>query len=166
VLKATGVAHKSDAGGVLLGIGLGDLPAAAEQIAGDGYLVEEMVQGAVAEVLVGVTRDAAHGFVLTLGAGGVLTELWQDTVSLLLPSDDAAIRTALSRLRIFPLLTGYRGKPAANMDAVVDAVLAVQACVIAHADRIVEIEVNPLMCTSTNAIAADALMIMAPERNP
>jgi acetyl-CoA synthetase len=127
------------------------------------YLVEEMVQGSVAELLVGVTRDPAHGFMLTLGAGGVLTELWQDTVSLLLPVTQEDIAAALSHLRIYPLLTGYRGKPAADLETVCSAVLAVQDCVIAQADRIGEVEINPLICTPTAAVAADALMTLTQE---
>jgi acetyl-CoA synthetase len=113
------------------------------------------------ELLVGVTRDPAHGFVLTLGAGGVLTELWQDTVSLLVPAGRDQVAAALGRLRIAPLLDGYRGKPGAHMESILSAVEAIQACVIAHSDRISEIEVNPLICTHDAAIAADALIMMA-----
>ena len=137
--------------------------AVGREMSATGFLVEEMVQGAVAELLIGVTRDPAHGFVLTLGAGGVLTELLQDTVSLLLPVTVPQIAQALQKLRCYPLLTGYRGKAAADMEAVISAVLAMQACVIAHADRISEIEVNPLICTPDAAVAADALIVIAPE---
>ena len=112
----------------------------------------------MAELLVGVTRDPAHGFVLTLGAGGILTEILQDTVSLLLPVTDTEIKTALGTLACAPLLAGYRGKPAAHLPAIVDAVLAVQAYVLAHADSVSEAEINPLICTPNRAIAADALI--------
>lgn len=162
VLKGQGVAHKSEAGAVRLGLGHVDLPQAMVEMAAESFLVEEMVAGAVAELLVGVTRDAAHGYVLTLGAGSVLTELWQDRVSLLLPVTEAEVRDALSHLRIYPLLTGYRGKPAADMGSVVWAVMALQACVIAHPGRIAEAEINPLMCTPDRAVAADALILMSP----
>ena len=162
-LKGVGVAHKSEAGAVRLNLGSADLAAAGREMSATGFLVEEMVQGAVAELLVGVTRDPAHGFVLTLGAGGVLTELLQDTVSLLLPVTVPQIAQALQKLRCYPLLTGYRGKAAADMEAVISAVLAMQTCVIAHADRISEIEVNPLICTPDAAVAADALIVIAPE---
>ena len=115
----------------------------------------------VAEVLVGVTRDPAHGFVLTLGAGGVLTEMLADTVSLLVPSDEGAVKQALTKLKCAPLLTGYRGRPAADIDSIVAAVMAVQSYVIAQVDVISEVEINPLICTPTRAVAADALIRIA-----
>jgi acetyl-CoA synthetase len=162
VLKGMGLAHKSEAGAVQLGLAAKDLAQAAQDMQAPSYLVEEMVQAGVAELLVAVTRDAAHGFVLTLGAGGVLTELWRDTVSLLLPVTSHDITQALAQLRIYPLLGGYRGRPAANMNAIADAVLALQECVVEHAARIEEIEINPLICTPEDAVAVDALLTMAP----
>lgn len=158
VLKLSGLAHKSEADGVRLALAPQDVAQAASQMGGDDFLLEEMVQGAVAELLIGVTRDPAHGFVLTLGAGGVLAELWQDTVSLLVPSDATAIQAALRRLRIWPMIEGYRGKPAADLPAIIRAVIGLQSYVIAHGDTISEVEINPLMCTPHNAIAVDALI--------
>ena len=158
VLKVTGLAHKSEAGGVRLGLAPDTVEAAAREMPAGGYLLEEMVQGAVAELLVGVLRDPAHGFVLTLGAGGVLTELWQDTVSLLVPARVEAVEDALTSLRIWPLIEGYRGKPAVDLKAIVAAVMAVQDYVIAHADAVSEVEINPLMCTPDAAVAVDALL--------
>ena len=112
-------------------------------------------------VIIGVVKDPAHGFVLSIGAGGVLTEILGDVANLLLPTNADAIRNALQTLRIWPLLNGYRGAPQADLDAIIAAVLAVQACVIANADRIEEIEINPAICTARGAIAADALIRMA-----
>jgi hypothetical protein len=105
-----------------------------------------------------VVRDPAHGFVLTLGSGGVLTELWADTAALLVPVSDAAIGAALDRLKVGRLLAGYRGRPAADRAAVIAAIRAVEAYAIAAADRLEEVEVNPLLCTPTRAVAADALI--------
>ncbi|WP_438990348.1 acetate--CoA ligase family protein [Lentibacter sp.] len=159
VLKAEGMAHKSDAGGVALGLETsGAVLAAAEKMGGTSWLVEEMATDTVAELLIGVTRDAAHGLLLTLGAGGVLTELLQDTVSMLLPVTEHDIKQALTQLKCAPLLAGYRGKPAANLDAILKAVLAVQDYVVAQAPLIGEVEVNPLLCTPTRAVAVDALI--------
>ncbi|SMY08276.1 acetate--CoA ligase family protein [Flavimaricola marinus] len=162
-LKGEGHAHKSDAGAVVLGLAT---PQAAQQAAegmdATGYLIEEMISDAVAELLVGVVRDPAHGFVLTLGAGGILTELWQDSTQLLIPASRASIETALGRLRIAPLLTGFRGRPAADLTSIVRAVEAVQGYVLANADRLAEVEVNPLLCTPTRAVAVDALIRIAP----
>lgn len=158
VLKGLGLAHKSEHGAVRLGLEPEMVAEEAQRMGADAYLVEEMVQGAVVELLVGVTRDAAHGFLLTLGAGGVLTELWQDTVSMLLPVTAKEIEVALGRLRISPLLGGYRGRPAADRAAIIEAVLALQSYVIAHQATISEVETNPLICTQDAAIAADALI--------
>ena len=121
-------------------------------------LIEEMITDGVAELLVGVLKDPAHGFVLTLGAGGTLTELLQDTASLLLPVDGVDIVSALQTLRCAPLLSGYRGAPAADQSALVDTILALQTYVLAHADTVSEVEVNPLICTPTRAVAVDALI--------
>ncbi|WP_366944076.1 acetate--CoA ligase family protein [uncultured Roseobacter sp.] len=159
-LKAQGIAHKSEAGGVRLGLSHGDLPDAARTLPNGSLLIEEMVQGGIAELLIGVTVDAAHGYVLTLGTGGVLTELWQDSVSLLLPVTEMDVRQALCRLKTYPLLTGFRGKPPIDLSAIVETVMALQRCVIAHQGQIAEVEINPLICTPTSAVAADALMVL------
>ena len=159
VIKAEGLAHKTEAGGVVFAL---DTPEqaidAAKAMPCESWLIEEMVNDAVAEVLVGVLRDPAHGFVLTLGAGGVWTEILRDSVSLLLPVRDEDIRKALEKLKIYPLLTGYRGASAADIDAIVRAVLAVQDYVVDHAGEIEEVEVNPLLACPARAVAVDALI--------
>ncbi|WP_315898853.1 acetate--CoA ligase family protein [Tateyamaria omphalii] len=157
-VKGIGLAHKTEANAVRLNIAAHDITAIAKDIGTPEVLVEEMVTDGVTELLVGILRDPAHGFVLTIGAGGVLTELMQDTIHLLLPVRAADVDEALNRLRCAPLLDGYRGKPSANRQAVVKAVLAMQDYVLAHADTVSEVEVNPLICTPTRAVAVDALI--------
>ena len=161
-LKSLGLAHKSDQGGVRLNLAPDAVEAAARDMPGQGFLVEEMVADGVAELLIGVTRDPAHGFLLTIGAGGVLTELLEDTVSLLLPCTRAQVGEAMQRLRCAPLLAGYRGRPAAHVDAILDAVEALQSYVTDHAETLCEVEINPLICTPTRAVAVDALIRKAP----
>ncbi|WP_420558181.1 acetate--CoA ligase family protein [Roseovarius sp.] len=159
VLKGMGVAHKTEAG--LVALGLRDaleVEEAAKGMACDGFLLEEMIGGGVAELLLGVVRDPAHGFVLTLGAGGTLTEILRDTVSLILPVTEDEVFGALDSLRIAPVLAGYRGRPGTNRAAIARAVLAVQDYVGAERDRLEEIEINPLICTTDRAVAADALI--------
>ena len=158
-LKARGVAHKSDAGGVALGLTAPEaVVTAATRMGCASYHIEEMITDGVAELLVAIIADPAHGYVLTVGAGGVLTELWQDTQHLLVPAKEAEVHAALDRLRIAPLLDGYRGAPAADRAAVVEAILAVQDYAIAQDGRVAEVEVNPLIVTATRAVAADALI--------
>ncbi|WP_394690453.1 acetate--CoA ligase family protein [Hoeflea sp.] len=161
VLKGTGLAHKSEAGLVVLNImDEPSLSTAAYQMQSvtSEFLAEEMVVGSLAEMLVGITRDPTGAFLLTLGAGGVLTEILGDTKSLLLPAGRNEIEQVLYGLRIGRLLEGYRGKPAANMEALCDAVLALCHYATSHADRLVELEVNPLIARAGDAIAVDALI--------
>ncbi len=157
-VKGVGLAHKSEHAAVRLGVQASDVAKVAAEIGTDEILIEEMVNDSVAELLVGVVRDPAHGFVLTLGAGGVLTEILRDTASLLIPATSGDIREALGALKIAPLLSGYRGQPAADLDEIINAVLAVQSYVVQHADTLGEVEINPLLCTPTKAVAVDALI--------
>ncbi|NOD94700.1 CoA-binding protein [Ruegeria sp. HKCCD4884] len=157
-VKGVGLAHKSEHAAVRLGIQAEDVADVAAEIGTEAILIEEMITGTVAELLVGVVRDPAHGFVLTIGAGGVLTEVMRDTVSLLVPSAPEDIRTALGQLKIAPLLAGYRGQPGADMDSIIAAVDAVQAYVLQNADTLGEVEINPLLCTRDDAVAVDALI--------
>lgn len=157
-IKGVGLAHKSELDAVRLNIQPADAERVAREIGTEEILIEEMINGAVAELLVGVVRDPAHGFVLTLGAGGVLAEILCDTVSVLVPVSAVEIEAALDKLKIAPVLAGYRGKPSVNLKAVTTAVMAVQDYVIANAESIGEVEINPLLCTPDCAVAADALI--------
>ncbi len=158
-LKGLGLAHKSEAGAVKLGLMPSELPDAAREMPGQLFLVEEMVDGAVAELLVGLRRDAVYGATLTLGMGGMAAELLGDTQTLILPCARDAMRAALGRLRLAPLLHGYRGRPRADVEAALDAVQAM-AELLLHDTRIEEIEINPLMLRAqgAGAVAADAVI--------
>lgn len=160
-LKGLGIAHKTEAGAVRLAL---DTPAAVRDAADafptELFLVEEMIGDGLAELLIGVLLDPAHGYVLTLAAGGTLTELLQDRRSLLLPVTRAEVDAALSDLRVAHLLDGWRGAPTASRAAILDAVMAVQDFVIAHHGQVAEVEINPLICRDADAIAADALISM------
>lgn len=163
VVKAEGMAHKSDLGGVILDCNsLIDVQVAMEAMEdATSFHIEEMCEPG-AELLVGVTLDPAHGYLLTVGAGGILTELLDDTQSLLIPSTGESIKQALTCLKMYPLLTGYRGAEPCNLDAILDAILAIQSYVIAQNGAVVEVEVNPLICGPETAIAVDALIRKAP----
>ena len=122
-----------------------------------GFLAEEMVHGEVAELIIGVTRDETGLLLLTIGAGGVLTELLQDSASMLVPCTRQEIETALASLRIDKILTGYRGRPAANRASIIDAIEAVQAYCVAN-PHVIELDVNPLIAMPERAVAVDALI--------
>jgi acetyl-CoA synthetase len=116
-----------------------------------------MVGGAVVELVLGVRRDPQFGLVLTMGAGGVLVELISDSVSLLLPVTREQILEALRSLRVWPLVSGYRGR-SGDSASVVSAVESLVALALDRADRLVELEVNPLLVLPDRAVAADVLV--------
>jgi acetate---CoA ligase (ADP-forming) len=159
-LKGLGLAHKSEAGAVAVGLRDADqLTAALNAMPSDiaEFLVEQTVTGIVAEVLVSIRRSAPLGWLITVGAGGVLTELWKDTQCLLAPATAQDLHGALQKLRIAPILNGYRGKPAANIDSLVSAILTLQQNVVGSA--LAEVELNPVLVTTTSSVAVDALII-------
>ncbi|CAM5524458.1 acyl-CoA synthetase (NDP forming) [Aquamicrobium terrae] len=165
-LKALGVAHKSELGAVKLNLkSAEDVRAAAGVLLplGTGLYVERMVEGGVAELIVGVTRDALFGPVMTVGTGGVLVELLKDSATLLLPALRAEVEAALQGLKLYPLLTGYRGRAKADLPAAVDAILAVSRFVLEHADVIEELDINPLIVCAEGkgAWIADALLVLS-----
>ena len=120
-------------------------------------MVEAQVEGVLAEILVSVRREAPVGWLLTVGVGGTLVEMFRDTVCLLLPVTGDEVLGMLHRLATWPLLAGHSGQPGADLESVVDAVLAV-ARVAIEIDGLVEVEINPLLVSSDGATVVDALM--------
>ncbi len=163
-VSSAAIAHKTEAGGVVLNlrsaVEVADAAARLAKLAPE-VLVERMVTGAVAELILGLTRDPQFGTALAVGAGGILTELLHDSATLLLPTSEAEIRAALAGLKSWPLVTGFRGRYG-DAEAVVNAVQALAAFAAAHAGRIEEVDVNPLLVTATGAVAVDALIRMRP----
>ena len=168
VIKAVSAAleHKSDVGAVALNVrSTSEAAAAAKRLLAlsDTLLVEEMVTDGVAEILIGITVDPQFGQVLVLGAGGVLTELLRDSVSLLPPFTTSAIERALRRLSVGKLLSGFRGKPAGDVAALVETALACARYAEAHLDDLMELDVNPVIVrpAGLGAVAVDALLRLA-----
>jgi len=172
VLKAVSadLPHKSEAGAVRVGLQNAaqlrealqqmrlDVAAAAPQVDFAQVLVESMVEGVIAELMVGINTDPQFGQLLVLASGGVLVELARDARTLLLPTSDVEIRAALESLRCFPLLQGFRGKPAADMDCVIASIRRLVDLAEARRDCLVEMDINPLMVTADRCIAADVLI--------
>lgn len=160
-LKALGHAHKSEAGAVKVGLRDPDsLSAALTAMPATpaGFLVESTVTDVVAEVLVTVRRDAPVGWLVTVGHGGVTTELWGDVANLLAPVTHDEVIAALLSLRSAPLLTGFRGRPAADLAALADLVVALAHAVVGT--EVVEVELNPVLVGTHGATAVDALLIV------
>jgi acetyl-CoA synthetase len=162
-LKALGIEHKSEAGAVKLN--LWDKNAvrdAAEGMApiARGYLVERMIERPVAELIVGAMRDPVVGLTLTVGAGGILVELLEDSVVLPLPVTKAEVLDRISRLKVRKLIEGYRGSAASSLEIVADAVVSAAEYVVKNAALLQELDINPLMVLgeSRGVVAADALI--------
>src|SRR5271166_4238429 len=165
VIKAIGahLEHKTEVGGVVLNVrSAAEAASAAARLAAlsDTLLVEPMITDGVAEILVGVIVDPQFGLILVVGAGGVLTELLADSVSLLPPWTRESIDAALPRLKVARLLAGFRGKPAGDLAALTEAVLGVARYATAHRDRLSELDVNPIIVrpAGKGAVAVDALI--------
>jgi acetate---CoA ligase (ADP-forming) len=170
VMKAAGaaIAHKSEVGGVILWIGdQAAATAAAARLAalGDAVLVEQMIGDGVAEILVGALVDPQFGLTLVIGAGGVLTELLHDTVTLLPPFTEEAVRAGLDSLRVSRLLAGFRNRPRGDVPALVAAILAIGRYAERGLGRLAELDVNPLIVrpAGSGVVAVDALIRLGKE---
>ncbi|NNF64687.1 MAG: acetate--CoA ligase family protein [Acidimicrobiia bacterium] len=162
VVKAVGLLHKSDHGGVIVNVANQTALASAVErvrLLSDAALVERQVTDVVAELLVTARREHPIGVTLTLGAGGELVELIDSTATALLPVDDAGVMELLDRVSIGRILSGIRGRAPANVAAVIECIQAISSLLIDRPD-IVEIEVNPLLATTTSAVVVDALITL------
>lgn len=160
VLKGEGHAHKTEANLIALNLNsIDEIVIAANDMPAKSFLVEEMLTGDFIELLIGIVLDEAHGYVLTIGAGGVLTELVSDRTSLLIPASRDKILNAIQATKIHKLLTGYRGKSAKNFDELLAVIDKLQSYFIENVGRIKELEINPLMVSASSAIAVDALIV-------
>ena len=161
-VSSAAIAHKTEAGGVALNLRTADeVRDAAQRMAklAPDVLVERMVTGAVAELIIGLTSDPQFGTALVVGAGGILTELLKDTVTLILPTTRAEIERALKTLKVWTLVEGFRGK-SGDQQAVISAVEAVADFANAHRGLVEEVDVNPLLVLKDGAVAVDALIKM------
>lgn len=165
-LASAGLAHKTEAGAVRLGIAT----AAALEAALDAldavplagaraYLVEEMAPPG-AELIVGGVRDASFGPVVIAGLGGIQAEALQDVAVRLAPLSRLDALEMLAELRAQPLLDGFRGLPPVDRDAAARALVALGDLLAAH-PGIAELEVNPLRCYAGGVMALDALVVGA-----
>jgi succinyl-CoA synthetase beta subunit len=134
----------------------------AAQIVMENFLVERMVTGAVAELIIGINRDEQFGPALVIGAGGTLVELITDSVSLLLPTTRDTVAEAIDTLLVSKLLSGFRGSPAGDLEAAIDAILSIAEFADHYWDTLLELDVNPLMVLpeGQGAVAADALICL------
>ena len=164
-----GIAHKSDAGGVVLGLaGPAALAAAYQDLAerlGRRVLVCETIP-AGPELALGLARDHELGPLLVVGAGGVLVELLADRAVALPPVGPEQARAMVGELRVAALLAGARGQPAADLDAVVAAITGLSQLAAELGDALEALDINPLICGPHGAVAVDALAIPGQGSHP
>ena len=164
VLKTAepGIAHKSDVGGVILGLpDATALAAAYDDLAarlGPRTLVCETAAPGT-ELLLGLAADQALGPLIVLGCGGIYTEIFAEHTVLLPPVTREAAVAAIQRLRVAPVLNGARGQAAADLDAIADAVTAMSALAVELGDVLAALDVNPLICGPSGVVAVDALIV-------
>lgn len=164
VLKADWVAHKTEVGGVVLGLADADTAAKAfEEMSarlGPGrYVLEELDRRTdTVEMIVGARRDSTFGPLVMVGAGGVQAELFRDVAWELAPVDPDTAAAMLQRLRSHALLTGWRGRPAVDVAELIRTVVAVSTliCELPECD---ELELNPVRVGPDGVVAVDALVI-------
>ena len=161
--------HKSDAGAVQIGLTSEQAVAAAVKkmsldvskilpdIKEHQFLIERNLAEPITELIVSVRRDPQFGLALTLGSGGFLVELLDDVVSLLLPVDRIDICDALKKLKTYPLLNGYRGGAAIDIEMLGESLLAIAKFVEQNQQSIVELEINPLFVYERDTCVVDAL---------
>ena len=168
-VSAPGLAHKTDAGGVLLGVGSADAAARAyEQILSavsaaapgtpiEGVLVSPM-RGEGVDLLVGIVRDGTWGLTLVVGLGGIWVEVLADSAVRALPVTPSEVREMLSELKSFPLLTGSRGAEAVDLNELSRVIARIGAIAVALDDEVEELEINPLRAAGSSIEVLDALV--------
>ena len=160
------IAHKSEAGAVHINLrDIKELKAAIGSMAhlGNQFLIEKMAQHAVAEIIVGIQHDAQFGMTLTLGSGGVLVELLQDSRTLLFPVTQSDVLSALTTLKCWPVLCGFRGKAAGDIAALVDSIMAIVRYAEANTVTLYGLDVNPVLVLpeGSGVVAVDALILQS-----
>lgn len=165
------IAHKSDIGGVVLGVAdadaaraayetiLANIRKAAPDAKIEGVLVSPQI-GAGVEIILGTVRDATFGPCIMLGMGGIFAEAMSDTVLRLAPVDRAQALEMVAALKGTSLLKGARGRPAADVDALAGAVVALSELAAAGVDWLESVDINPLIVrpAGQGAVAVDALV--------
>ncbi len=166
---AAGVVHKTDAGGVRLGLKPPAVGRAAQQMAAaferaghpvERFQLQPMVPAGV-EMIVGVVQDEHFGPVLACGAGGTATELLKDVAVRITPIGRGDAERMVRSLKTFPLLDGYRGAPKADVESLIDVLLRVSALVEAH-PHVAEMDLNPLIVHERGCVAVDARIRLEP----
>lgn len=155
------LAHKTELGAVLLDI---NDPIVLEKACqdlfkiGPSLLLEKMVQDSVTELIIGMANDPIFGKYIIIGSGGILVELFKDTIPLLFPVSREDVSLALSQLKVFPIIKGFRNNPEGDIEAIINCVMSVVKLI--NENDIIELDINPLLVLKrgNGVIAVDALI--------
>ncbi len=155
------LAHKSELGAVRLNIQDSEmLEQACHDLfkIGSSLLIEKMIKDSVCELIIGVDYDPTFGKYIIIGGGGIFVEILKDSSLLLLPATREDVLLALSKLKVYPLLEGYRGNSKGDIESVVDSVISIIALV--RENDVLELDINPLIVLKEKegVVAADALI--------
>ena len=165
------IAHKSDVGGVELGLADADavraaydriMAAAKERAPGagvEGVSVQQMAQQGT-EVIIGTTTDPQFGPVLAFGLGGIMVEVLKDVAFRIVPLESRDARQIVREIRGFPVLEGVRGQPGSDLDALEAMILQVSQFASDHPE-VAELDLNPVFAYPDGAIAVDARVVLA-----
>ena len=164
------VLHKSDVGGVVTAIdsedNLKNVLARFRRMEGFvGMLIEEMVAGGI-ELIVGAKTDYQFGPVILLGMGGTAVEIYRDITLKMAPLNPSNVESMLKNLKAYKLLTGYRGKAPVNLDELRRLLITFSEVVMDMAEKIESIDLNPVICTATQCVIADARILLKKDPHP
>ncbi len=155
------ILHKSDLGGVELNLqSVAGVEAALTKMQdlGQTFLLEQMLETPITELILGISRDEQFGLSITLGVGGLLVELLKDSQNLLLPLNIEDVKMAIQKLKIYPVFCGYRGQPKVHLDALIDAVMKLVKLADSYKESLLELDINPLFVYKDSVVAADAVI--------
>ena len=130
----------------------------APNLVSNRYLIEEMANTPLAELIVGIRSDSQFGLSLTIGSGGILVDLIGDVSTIMLPTHSGEISEAIKNLKVFKLLDGFRGKPKVKLEVVVDAIMKLVIFAEENINLISEIEINPMFVYEDCVQMVDALI--------
>jgi acyl-CoA synthetase (NDP forming) len=163
-ISSPDISHKSDLGGVELNIAASDAKATYDKIISwiskavpdariEGILVQQMAPPGH-EMIVGLKKDAQFGHALMFGLGGIFVEVYKDVSFRVVPFERREAFEMISEIKGYPVLKGIRGRKPACMEAIVDVLMSVSK--IAEKEKIIELDINPLMVNESGAMAVDA----------
>jgi acyl-CoA synthetase (NDP forming) len=167
------ILHKSDIGGVRLGVTAIDAAEVFDEIMSraraahpgariDGVIISPMIEGGI-ETIVGVKRDEVFGPIVMFGLGGVLVEVFHDTAVAAAPFGRETALRMIRSVKSYPLLAGVRGRPGGDVDALADALARISVLAHRNAHLVGSIDVNPLLALPKGVVALDALIV--PDRH-